>query len=850
MTNRVGNYIKGETLKHFDSEKFHSEPNGTSDCDVNNNSIAKDLICAVCHAEYQNPKLLPCLHTFCGACLEKNVECIDGEYNVKCPLCSTLKKIKSKSNGLEELLSNFTALNLLDTRAINVDELGDASCTKCNSTRAQSRCSECAAFLCVNCQRAHKNSKQTKNHNVCLLALLGLKSNYPLHTGDYCRTHAGQKLTHFCKTCDCAVCNDCTFLDHPKDGHVIMQLSEISPIQRRQLAESLSDVQQKAPYLERTLLDIDSVLQSLPDNADAVAREITRTTENFIEILRQRQEELLDELTTLCAHKAKVLHHQKLKIQSELEILEDNCETTEKILRNGSNSEIATVHRLVYKRLEFLRNVKLDVEADENSEFGYDSDSEKLTSDILSSGKVFSVNTSFPFKVIGDGLQDAAVGKFASFTVGKSEKCEFSPGDLDVRIETPDSVLLECDVTHSGNLCNVVYNPKVPGEHEISVTIGGEHVPDSPICVNVKEGHVDYTQKRAKCFTFGNRGSAPGSLNQPCDVAVQNNGHILVADTSNHRVQIFDAVGKFISNFGEQGGGLGQLSYPSSIAVSPHGHVVVSDHINHRVQIFTSGGVYLRSFGDKGSTEGLLNHPIGIAVDEEGHIMVVDKDNHRVQVFHQNGIFIRHFGCYGSENGQLDRPMYAAISPDGDIFITDSGNHRVQIFDANGRHRETFGKRGRNDGEFYFPTGITIDAAGFIVVSDQTARIQVFNFELEFVTKLEPRSVGKLECPRKRSLDNHESPRKRSVEELECPRKESMDELERPRKKSVDELEHPRKKSVDKLKSPRKRSVEELECLRKNSVVKLGCPMGIDCTPEGKIVIIDKECCNVKILHP
>ena len=815
MSDNVSNCMNGDTLKRFHSEKL--ETNCASGCDVNNNSITSDLICAVCHTQYRNPKLLPCLHTFCGGCLEKNVECMNGEYNVKCPLCSTLKKIKSKSNGVEELLSNFTALNLLDTRAINANELSDAGCSECNSTRAQSRCSECAAFLCLNCQRAHKNNKRTENHNVCLLALLGMESSYPLHTGDYCRNHTGQKLTHFCKTCDSAVCNDCTFLDHPKDGHVIMELSDVSPSQRRQLAELLSSVRQKVPFLERTLLDIDSVLRSLPDNADAVAREIARTTENFIQILRLRQEELLDDLTKLCAHKAKLLHAQKSRIQSELEILENNCATSEKILRNGSNSEIATVSSLVCKRLEFLRNVKLDVEADENSEFGYETDSEKLTSEILSAGKVFSGNTSSPFKVTGDGLQEAAVGKSASFTLAKSEKCELFPGDLDVRIETPDSVLLECDVTHDGNLCSVVYRPKVPGEHEISVTVRGEHLPDSPICVNVKDGHVDFTEKRAKCSIFGHRGSAPGSFNQPCDVAVRSNGDILVADTSNHRVQIFDATGAFISSFGEHGGGLGQLSYPSSIAVSHHGHVMVSDHVNHRVQVFTSGGVYLRSFGDKGSTEGLLDHPTGIAVDEEGHIVVTDKNNHRVQIFDQNGKFIRQFGCYGNEVGQLDRPMYTAISPDGDIFVTDSGNHRVQIFDADGRYRETFGKRGRNDGEFYYPTGITIDAAGFVVVSDQTARVQVFNSELEFLLKLEPRSAGKLECPRKRSVGKQDCPRKRSVDELECPRK---------------------------------RSVDGLECRRKKSEVKLGCPMGIDYTPEGKIVIVDKECCNVKILYP
>ena len=125
--------------------------------------------------------------------------------------------------------------------------------------------------------------------------------------------------------------------------------------------------------------------------------------------------------------------------------------------------------------------------------------------------------------------------------------------------------------------------------------------------------------------------------------------------------------------------------------------------------------------------------------------------------------------------------MYVAVSPDGDIFVTDSGNHRVQIFDSDGHHRGTFGQEGTNDGEFCYPAGITIDAAGYIVVSDHTARIQVFNTDLQFVRKLEPLSVDKL---------------------------------------------------------GRERSVGRLEC-----------PMGMDYSPDGKIVVVDKGCGNVKIFH-
>lgn len=385
--------------------------------DGNNNQFNDDLICRICQNQYKNPKLLPCLHTFCRHCLDSCVVKGKGRLiQIKCPLCSRVKEItgisepdNAQDECLEGLVSDFVALNVLDSRAVNGLDKTTVVCGHCSvRAPAVSRCSECAVFLCVNCQRTHK---RTRNHNVCSLALLDVEPNETLHKVNYCRTHTGEELTYYCKTCDLPVCNDCTFLDHPKGKHTLATLSDISSTQRRKLAELLSNVRRKLPFLRRTLLDMESVLRAMPDHADAVALEIARNTENFIRTLKHRQEQLLDDLTNLCLHKARVLHEQRGRIQSEIDILEANCETTEKILRNGCDSEISSVNRLVCERMQFLGEMSADIEADENAEFGYDSDDTVLTEAILGSGKVYVTSPGSSLKVMGDGLYDAAVGK-------------------------------------------------------------------------------------------------------------------------------------------------------------------------------------------------------------------------------------------------------------------------------------------------------------------------------------------------------------------------------------------------------------------------------------------------------
>jgi len=69
-------------------------------------------------------------------------------------------------------------------------------------------------------------------------------------------------------------------------------------------------------------------------------------------------------------------------------------------------------------------------------------------------------------------------------------------------------------------------------------------------------------------------------------VAVDGDGNIVVADSQNNRVQIFDAAGRFLRKFGSKGAGFGQFDQPWGVAVDRMGHVIVSDMKNCRIQIW------------------------------------------------------------------------------------------------------------------------------------------------------------------------------------------------------------------------------------------------------------------------
>ncbi|XP_076362032.1 uncharacterized protein LOC143252964 [Tachypleus tridentatus] len=243
-----------------------------------------------------------------------------------------------------------------------------------------------------------------------------------------------------------------------------------------------------------------------------------------------------------------------------------------------------------------------------------------------------------------------------------------------------------------------------------------------------------YVQKRKMIMKVGIRGSEPSCFTWPRGVCVGPENTIVVADSSNHRVQVFDSSGKFLQEFGTYGNAEGEFDCLAGVAVNRIGQFIVSDRYNHRIQVFDPSGRFLRAFGCEGRTDGRFSYPWGITTDSLGFIYVCDKENHRIQVFQSDGSFVGKFGSIGSRPGQLEHPHYIAVSNTNRVIVSDSNNHRIQIFDVNGRSLSTFGSEGSEEGQFKFPRGVAVDDQGYIMVGDSgNNRIQIFHPDGSFL---------------------------------------------------------------------------------------------------------------------
>jgi peptidoglycan-associated lipoprotein len=106
--------------------------------------------------------------------------------------------------------------------------------------------------------------------------------------------------------------------------------------------------------------------------------------------------------------------------------------------------------------------------------------------------------------------------------------------------------------------------------------------------VSEEEGHIYvYDENRKFLFKFGEKGGSSGKLSRPLAVGVDNcNGRMYVVDYMRHTVNVYDNTGKYLFEFGGLGWGEGWFQHPRDIYVDSVGRILVADTFNNRIEVF------------------------------------------------------------------------------------------------------------------------------------------------------------------------------------------------------------------------------------------------------------------------
>ena len=208
----------------------------------------------------------------------------------------------------------------------------------------------------------------------------------------------------------------------------------------------------------------------------------------------------------------------------------------------------------------------------------------------------------------------------------------------------------------------------------------------------------------ARIDHWGVVGGLNGQFRNPRGVAVDSSGNLWIADTYNHRIQKLDSSGNHLFNVFRGGPSTwdgpgnhnlnsgaddGWFRNPRGVAVDADDNLWVADTDNHRVQMFTSDGHWFLSFGTSGTGDGEFDSPCALAFDEHGNLLVLEGGEpsgtgDRIQIFDENGNFLSTLGSAGSGDGQFKGASGIAVDSQGSVYVADTFQARIQKFRAVG----------------------------------------------------------------------------------------------------------------------------------------------------------------------
>ncbi|XP_072020024.1 E3 ubiquitin-protein ligase TRIM56-like [Amphiura filiformis] len=332
--------------------------------DLHERATGDDLFsCGICSGSNHTDdlKALPCLHTYCQHCTNKLIT----KDKLTCPICKRTFTLPPK--GVSGFKSNIFVTRHFEQKATH--EVSHTTAPKCTFSEdcdldAIGRCVECEDYLCDNCHSIHKTVKKLKSHEVYSMddILSGKVKISRTSNKQYCCKHNGQVLWFFCDTCGILICRDCTVIDHPSNTHALVNVDDIPGFKGKQLRTLSSRCEEVTKQVTDAIHAVDEASEDLTKALQKAKLDVAETSakikEQFLMSIKQKEEQLIDELTKIGQDHEIQINNDKDMLQSKYLCLKRALHISHDVRENGSSYDIAAVYTTLTDTLENLSDVE------------------------------------------------------------------------------------------------------------------------------------------------------------------------------------------------------------------------------------------------------------------------------------------------------------------------------------------------------------------------------------------------------------------------------------------------------------------------------------------------------------
>ena len=316
--------------------------------------------CLVCSKMMVNPKMLPCIHTFCLECFNRWVE----DDIIVCPLCGN--KFQIPYGGLEVLPSNTFVQTLIDEQNTQTTD-GVVNCDicacRCVEQVAVGFCMECYQKFCDECLEVHAFMNSSKSHQIASIEHIKTSLEDPEKFSEslHCHQHRDRKLEIHCYDCRIGVCTVCFLLEHKR--HEGIDLKTFVEREKKRLEENAETVSILSIAVGEQLDLLDTSMVRLSDKAARIEMIILERGEELKRVVDAQARVLVEKLNLEKTNSLANMEDVRRVLQSQQLCLESFTNYSEKVLRQASSSYVVNVAHDMDARAEELKSIKdVDIE--------------------------------------------------------------------------------------------------------------------------------------------------------------------------------------------------------------------------------------------------------------------------------------------------------------------------------------------------------------------------------------------------------------------------------------------------------------------------------------------------------
>ncbi|XP_067856003.1 E3 ubiquitin-protein ligase TRIM33-like isoform X2 [Heptranchias perlo] len=326
--------------------------------------------CAVCKQNFQSrdPKLLPCLHSFCRKCLPEPQRhlVLPGSASpadssslqhqqigvIRCPVCH-------QECRQPDIIDNYFVKDTTEVPS-STDEKFNQVCTSCeDNAEASGFCVECLEWLCKTCIEAHQRVKFTKDHTVrqkedVSPEAVSVSNQRTL----FCPFHRQEKLKLFCETCDRLTCRDCQLLEHKE--HRYQFLEEAFNNQKVIIDTLTAKLQEKRNYIQYTATQIQNRINEVNENCKKVEQDIKVAVFTLMIEINKKGKALLQQLESVTKDRQAKLLQQQLEITGLSKQVEHVMNFAKWAISNRSSIALLYSKRLITFQLRYILRARCD----------------------------------------------------------------------------------------------------------------------------------------------------------------------------------------------------------------------------------------------------------------------------------------------------------------------------------------------------------------------------------------------------------------------------------------------------------------------------------------------------------